>query len=66
MITEEELVENGYEVLPQGGWVRLNPEVIPHDWADICKDFGVDSSCREIILAVCGVKQITEGINENA
>jgi hypothetical protein len=66
MITEEELVENGYKVLPQGGWVRLNPEIIPHDWADICKDFGVELNCHEIILAVCGVKQITEGINENA
>ena len=42
MITEKELLENGYEVLPQGGWVSLNPEVIPHDWADICKDFGVE------------------------
>jgi len=66
MITEEELVENGYAVLPQGGWVRLNPEIIPRDWADICEDFGVDPECHEIILAVCGVKEITEGINENA
>ena len=64
MITKDELIEHGYAVLPQGGWVRLNPEIVPRDWEDICKDFGVDSSCHEIILAVCGVKEISEGINE--
>ena len=64
MITKEELIEHGYDVLPQGGWVRLNPEIVPRDWEDICKDFGVDSSCHEIILAVCGVKEIKEGIND--
>ena len=64
MITEQELVEHGYEVLPQGGWVRLNPEIIPHDWENICEDFGVDPDCHEIILAVCGVKEIKEGIDE--
>jgi hypothetical protein len=58
MITKEELIENGYDVLPQGGWVRLDPETVPHDWHDICKDFGVDSDSKEIILAVCGVKEI--------
>jgi hypothetical protein len=66
MITVEELIEAGYNVLPQGGWVRLNPEIIPHDWLDICKDFGVDPDCHEIILAVCGVKQINEGLNIEA
>jgi hypothetical protein len=64
MITEQDLIEHGYAVLPQGGWVRLNPEIIPRDWADVCKDFGVDPDCHEIILAVCGVKEIKEGINE--
>ena len=63
MITSEELIESGYSVLPQGGWIRLNPEIIPHDWVDICKDFGVDADCHELILAVCGVKQITDGLN---
>jgi hypothetical protein len=65
MITKEELIESGYEVLPKGGWVRLNPEIISNDWYDICKDFNVDPDCHEIILAVCGVKEITEGIDEN-
>jgi hypothetical protein len=64
MITKEELIEHGYEVLPQAGWIRLSPEIIPRDWEDICSDFGVDPDCHEIILAVCGVKEIMEGINE--
>jgi hypothetical protein len=64
MITIEKLLDNGYEVLPQGGWIRLSPEIIPRDWEDICQDFGVDPDCHEIILAVCGVKEIKEGINE--
>ena len=63
MITAEELVEHGYDVLPTGGWIRLSPENIPRDWEDICEDFGVDPDCHEIILAVCGVKQIDEGID---
>jgi len=65
MITIEKLLDNGYEVLPQGGWIRLSPEIIPRDWEDICEDFGVDPDCHEIILAVCGVKEIMEGINED-
>jgi hypothetical protein len=66
MITSEELIDSGYSVLSKGGWIRLNPEIIPHDWVDICKDFGVDPDCHELILAVCGVKQINDGINIEA
>jgi hypothetical protein len=66
MIKEKELIDSGYSVLPQGGWIRLNPEIIPHDWVDICKDFGVDPDCHELILAVCGVKQINDGLNIEA
>jgi hypothetical protein len=64
MITEQELIENGYRVLPKGGWIRLNPEIIPRDWEDVCKDFKCDPSCHEIILAVCGVEEIREGVDE--
>jgi hypothetical protein len=64
MITSEELIESGYDVLSQGGWIRLNPEIIPHDWVDICKDFGVDPDCQEIILAVCGVKEINAEVQQ--
>jgi hypothetical protein len=58
MITSKELIDSGYSVLSKGGWIRLSPDIVPHDWADICKDFGVNPDCQEIILAVCGVKEI--------
>ena len=66
MITSKELIDSGYSVLSKGGWIRLSPEIVPHDWVDICKDFGVDPDCHELILAVCGVKQINEGLNIEA
>ena len=61
MLTKEQVAQAGYTILPQGGWVRLDPTIIPHDWHDICKDFGVDPDCEELILCVCGVKEINEG-----
>jgi hypothetical protein len=64
MIKEKELIDSGYRVLPQGGWIRLSPEIVPHDWADICKDFGVNPDCQEIILAVCGVKEINAEVQQ--
>ena len=58
MITENELKEHGYEVLPRAGWLRIDCTMMPKDWYDICKDFGVDPSCDEIILAIAGVKEV--------
>jgi len=57
MISKNELVESGYTVLPKGGWIRIDPEIIPHDWEDICKDFNADPNCGSLILAVAGVKE---------
>ena len=59
MLTKEQVEAGGYTVLPEGGWVRLDPTIIPHDWIDICKDFGVHPDCKEMILCVCGVKEIS-------
>jgi hypothetical protein len=64
MIKEKELIDSGYSVLSKGGWIRLSPEIVPHDWADICKDFGVNPDCQEIILAVCGVKEINAEVQQ--
>lgn len=58
MLTKEELIKTGYAVLPKGGWIRLSPDIIPRDWEDVCSDFDVSPDCQEIILAVCGVKEI--------
>ncbi len=64
MLTQEDLIKNGYKVLPKGGWIRLSPDIIPRDWADVCSDFNVDPDCYEIVFAVCGIQEIREGINE--
>jgi hypothetical protein len=58
MLSKKQVEEGGYEVLPEGGWVRLDPTIVPHDWMDLCKDFGVDPDCKEMILCICGVKEI--------
>jgi hypothetical protein len=60
MITKKQIEDAGYEVLPQGGWIRISPENMPRDWDDVCSDFGVDPSCSEIILCVAGVKEVYE------
>ena len=65
MITKEEMEKAGYTVLPQGGWIRLDPEIIPRDWYDVCKDFGVDPHCKEMVLCVCGVLEVNEEDEEN-
>ena len=58
MITDDELKQHGYSVVK--GHIRLDYEALPHDWYDLCKDFGVSHDCDELILAVCGVKAIYE------
>jgi len=60
MITEEEVKKNGYAVLPRGGWFYVNPEIIPRDWHDVCKDFGIDESARGAYLCIAGVKEVKE------
>jgi hypothetical protein len=60
MLTRKEIQEAGYAVLPKGGWIRINPEIIPHDWEDVCKDFAIDPSCKSAILCVVGVKEENE------
>ena len=56
MITEKQVVKHGYTVLPKGGWFYVNPEIIPHEWHDICKDFGIDESAKGVYLCIVGVK----------
>jgi hypothetical protein len=57
MITKKEILKNGYTVLPKGGWFYVDPEIVPHDWHDICKDFGIDVSAKGAYLCIVGVKQ---------
>jgi hypothetical protein len=57
MITEKEVKKGGYTLLPEGGWIRIDPETMPHDWENICSGFGIDPECKSAILCVVGVKE---------
>ena len=60
MLTKKQVEDAGYTVLPEGAWLRIEPEMMPHDWLFLCGHFGVDPSCKEVILCVCGVKEIND------
>lgn len=60
MLTKKQVEKAGYTILPFGGRIRLDSTDIPHDWHDLCNNFEVDPNCKEIILCVCGVKEIGE------
>lgn len=66
MVTKEQLLKEGYIVLPKGGWIRIDPTIIPHGWEELCKNFGCDPSCKEIIIAVSGVKEVKNQGDEDA
>ena len=57
MITESEVVESGYTVLPKGGWVYVDPEIMPRDWDDLAKNFGFDPHCEGVYLCIAGYKE---------
>ena len=61
MITQTELEKQGYTVLPKGACFTIDSNMMPWEWDDVCKDFGVDANCTEIILAVAGVIEIQKG-----
>jgi len=60
MITKEQIVEAGYTVMPEGGWMYVDPEIVPRDWSDIAKSFGFDPDCKGVYLCVVGVKEVHE------
>jgi hypothetical protein len=57
MLTKTEVEQAGYTVLPKGGWMYVDPEIVPRDWDDICRDFNIDPSARGAYLCVVGVKE---------
>ena len=64
MITENELKDFGYKVLSRGGWLRIDANMMPWEWSDVCRDFDVDPNCTEIILAIAGVKEVFKETTE--
>lgn len=59
MITEQEVIDTGYQVLPKGGWIYVDPEIMPRDWDDLAKSFGFDPDCLGVYLCVIGFKEHT-------
>lgn len=57
MITQKEIETHGYTVLPKGGWIYINPEIMPRDWDDVCSDFGLDPNASGAYLCIVGVKE---------
>jgi len=60
MLTKKQIEEAGYTVLPKGGWFAIDANMIPHEWETVCRNLDVDPDCKEVILCVCGVKEINE------
>jgi hypothetical protein len=57
MITEKEVKEGGYTILPRGGWIYVDPEIVPRDWDDLAKNFGFDPDCEGVYLCIAGFKE---------
>jgi hypothetical protein len=57
MLTKDEVVKSGYTVLPKGGWVYVDPEIMPRDWDDLAKSFGFNPDCEGVYLCVAGYKE---------
>ena len=57
MLSQSDIEKAGYTVLPQGGWMYIDPEIVPKDWHDLAKNFGFDSNCRGVYLCVVGVME---------
>ena len=57
MLSQSDIEKAGYTVLPQGGWMFVDPEIVPRDWDDIAKSFGFDPNCRGVYLCVVGVRE---------
>jgi hypothetical protein len=58
MITEIEAKKAGYSILPRGGWIYIDPEIMPRDWDDLAKSFDFDSDCKGVYLCVAGFKEV--------
>lgn len=58
MLSQTDIEKAGYTVLSEGGWMFIDPEIVPRDWGDMAKSFGFDPDCRGVYLCVVGVKEL--------
>lgn len=66
MLTKKQIEDAGYTLLPEGGWMYVDPEIVPRDWDDLAKSFGFDSDCEGVYLCVVGFKEKVQEEDENA
>ncbi len=66
MLTKDQVVNSGYTVLPEGGWIYVDPEIMPRDWDDLAKSFGFDPYCEGVYLCVAGFKERIMETEEDA
>ena len=65
MLTKKQVMDAGYTVIRKGAWYRLDPMIDPRGWDDFAKTIGFDPSCEEVILCVCGYKEIFKESNDD-
>lgn len=58
MLTKKQLEKAGYTILGKSGWVRIDPEILPHDWDHLAKAYGFDPDCKEVILSIAAFKEV--------
>ena len=52
-----ELVDNGYDVKPKGGWLDLFwDDFSVSNWKQVCDSLGVDYNVEKITIALVGVQ----------
>jgi hypothetical protein len=39
MLTKKQIEDAGYTLLPEGGWMYVDPEIVPRDWYDLSKKY---------------------------
>jgi hypothetical protein len=64
MININEVKKLGYTVLPEGGWLVIDPLLIPHDWDKLSERWGFDPNAKEVVLCVFGFKEVHEESKE--
>lgn len=65
MLTKSKIEKAGYRAIPNGAWLRIDPTIMPHDWESLCESYGADPDCDELVLCVCGVKEVSNNTEEN-
>ena len=58
MLTKENWEKKGWTIVPKGGWMAIDPELLGGDWDVMAKALGFDPKCKEVIIGITAFKQI--------